>query len=244
MIKKNLFRNKMGIGIVTLSLIALITFSINVWAQTSRSDVFVYVNTMVKASVLQKDLQSAIPGAQIRVFSRNTDFQKAVAEESPEVVIARKNLVQKVNMTPGLQGILNGQQSEVYVLLTVDKAVNVASLDGNSVGAVDEFGRRQTSSFVTEALGVKPTVKRTVKVEDLLALLQFSAADAIFLPRRFTPVLQKSSQLKLIETTVPNASMPLPAVGFASDAVKTHILPQIKNLSGEINQKIGVDSWQ
>lgn len=242
--KKKMSYSKTLLVVVPVVLAALITISLNVWGQAIKPRLFVYVNTMTKASSLQKELQRAVPGAQIKVFSRTRDFQKAVSDESPEAVIARRNLVQGVKMKPGLQGLRNGKKTEAYTLLAVDKRVDASALDGKNVGAVDEFGRRQTSKFVSKSLGVKPMVKRTVKVEDLLALLQFSAAEAIFLPKRFTAVLQKASQLKLVETSLPSASMPLPAVGFVSDEAKALISPSIKKLTGSINQKMGVDSWQ
>ncbi|MBN2715802.1 MAG: hypothetical protein JXX14_08100 [Deltaproteobacteria bacterium] len=243
-IKKNTSFLKTVYRMVPVLLAMLITVSLNVWGQAVKPRLFVYVNTMTKASALQKDLQGALPGAEVKVFSRIRDFEKAVSEESPEAVIARKNLVQSVKLKPGLQGVLNGKNVEPYVLLSVDKSIDASTLGGKNVGAVDEFGRKQTSNFVSKSLGVEPMLKRTVKVEDLLALLQFSAADAIFLPKRFTPILQKSSQLKLVETDLPSATMPLPAVGFASDEVKTAISSSIKSLNGSINQKLGVDSWQ
>ena len=245
MTKRNkLSRHKTLAVLVPVFLAAFITISLNVWGQTIKPRLFVYVSTMTRASALQKELQRALPETQIKVFSRVRDFEKAVADESPEAVIARHNLVKGVKMTPGVQGVLNGQKAEPYVLLSVDKSIDVATLEGKNVGAVDELGRRQTATFVEKSLGVKPMIKRTVKVEDLLALLQFSAADAILLPGRFTSVLQKTSQLKLVETSLPNASMPLPAAGFSSDEAKNAISPLIKKLNGSINEKLGVDSWQ
>ncbi|MBN2526847.1 MAG: hypothetical protein JXR76_10680 [Deltaproteobacteria bacterium] len=229
---------------LSVVLTILITVSLNVWALSVKPRVFVYVSTMTRASTLQKKLQGAMSKTQVKVFSRIRDFKKAVSDESPDAVIARKNLVQGVQMKPGLQGVLNGKKTEAYVLLTVDNSVDITTLNGKNVGAVDELGRRQTASFVEKSLGVKPTVKRTVKVENLLALLQFSAADAIFLPKRLTETLKKSSQLTLVETPVPGASMPLPVAAFASDEATAVVAPAIKELSRSINSILGVDSWQ
>jgi hypothetical protein len=227
-----------------LLVIIIFTLSISVMGDTIKPRVFVYVNTMTKARTLQKQLQSVLSMAEVKVFSRASDFHKAVSDDSPEAVIARKNLVQAVQMQPVLQGMQNGKSSEPYSLLSVDTGVVASSLAGKNVGAVDELGRRETSNFVAESLGVKPKIKRTVKVEDLLALLQFSAAEAVLLPRRLIPALKSSSQLKLVETPLPNAKMALPAAGFASDEARNMLAPSIKSMSKKINDMLGVDSWQ
>ena len=99
--------------------------------------------------------------------------------------------------------------------------------------------------FVAKVLGVstKFKIKRVTKTEDLLPLLQFSAADAILIPKSSVDSIRKKSKLELTVELESPTKVGYPALGFLPKARKGAIEGAIKKLPPQVNAIIGVKRW-
>ena len=116
------------------------------------------------------------------VFGRFRDFEEAVARAQPDAVLALQPLLATLSVTPTLQGLRGDRDWEPYVLMSEEGAAEGGPA-ARVVGVVDLLGRTGTQQLVARLLG-NPSVelRRVTKLEDLLPLLQFSAAQAVLVP--------------------------------------------------------------
>ena len=102
-----------------------------------------------------------------------------------------------------------GKEWEPYLLLMTAAAAaaagtNKPSLAGKTVGIVDLLGRDGTQAFAAAAAGTPDVkVKRVAKIEDLLPLLEFSAADAGVDPQLRGQALHERTRLAMACASCP-----------------------------------------
>jgi hypothetical protein len=210
----------------------------------ARPSVYAYLHTEAKSATLAKSLQDKLPGLSVTVFGRYRDFEEAMASHRPDAVIALQSLLGTQNLPVVLQGIRGDHDWEPYVLLAAAGAVD-GSLSGKLIGVVDVLGREGTQEFVTRLLKTSDVkLKRVTKMEDLLPLLQFSAADAVLVPATLVKSVTERSRLPLRVRELPDARVGLPAVGIVNAKVRDVLVQQIQGLDGETNRTIGVERWK
>ena len=119
------------------------------------------------------------------------------------------------------------------------------ALGGKVIGVVDLLGRDGTQDFVTKLLKTPDLkLKRVTKMEDLLPLLQFSAADAVLVPAASVKSVTERSRLPLKVRELPDAHVGLLAVGILNGKVRYLAIKQIQALDGDTNRTLGVERWR
>ena len=209
-----------------------------------RPTLYVYVHTDSKSATLEKTLQERMPALTITVFGRFRDFEEAMTARRPDGVVALQPLLASQNLPVSLQGLRGEHEWEPYVLLSPGPAVEGA-LNGKVIGVVDLLGRDGTQQFVTRLLKTTDLkLKRVTKMEDLLPLLQFSAADAVLVPAAAVKSVTERSRLPLKVREMPDARVGLPAVGVLNARVRDLMVKQVQGLDGDTNRTLGVEKWR
>jgi hypothetical protein len=213
--------------------------------QDTRPTVFVFLQLDVKSSALEHALQKQLPGLALTVFGRFPDFQAGVAAKLPDAVVAISPLLDLDHTKPALQGVRDGKDWEPYRLVTTAAGPSVhSSWDGKIIGIVDLLGRDATQAFAARAVGSSEVkVKRVVKLDDLLPLLEFSAADGVLVPSSSVKRLTERTRLTLVVRELPGARVGLPALAIRNEKVRAPVIRAIQKLDAETRSLIGIDSW-
>jgi len=218
-------------------------------ADDARPSLFVFLQGDVKSNALEQALQKELPGLAVTVFGRLRDFQDSIASKNPDAIIAIAPLLEQAQAKPSLVGMRGGKEWEPYLLLMTAAAAaaagtNKPSLAGKTVGIVDLLGRDGTQAFAAAATGTPDLkVKRVAKIEDLLPLLEFSAADAVLIPSSAVKRFTERTRLAMAVRELPNARVGLPAVAVRNEKARAVIVQAIQQLEGETRSLLGIDSW-
>jgi hypothetical protein len=210
----------------------------------ARPTLYVFLNTDVKSAVLEKALQAKLPDLTVTVFGRFRDFEEALATKSPDAVLALQPLLAARKLEPILRGVSNGRDVDNYVLLSGGVALE-GSLASRTIGAVDFLGRKGTQEFVAALLQAPDVrVKLVARVEDLLSLLQFSAADAVLVPSDLVKSFAERSRLALHVRQLPGATVGRVRLAVLTPSVTDLVARQVKSLDLATNQMMGIDGWR
>ncbi len=213
-------------------------------APATRPNLYVYLHTDAKSANLESGLREKLPAVNVTVFGRFRDFEEAMTTARPDALLALRALVLSQNLTVSLQGVRGNQDWEPYALLSTG-APMADPLAGKAIGVVDLLGRRGTQDFVAELLGTPDVkLKRVTKLEDLLPLLQVSAADAILISVAEVKSLTERSRLPLARRDLPNGKVGLAAVAVLNPAVRDVVVKAITSLDAESNRTLGVERWR
>ncbi|HEY8923865.1 MAG TPA: hypothetical protein VIU64_05740, partial [Polyangia bacterium] len=151
-------------------------------AQTARPVVHVFLHVDAKSSVVEKTLQQQLPQLSVTVFGRLRDFEERLAASPPDAVLSVGPVLRHHAQAVSLQGYREGKSVEPYLLASINQPME-GSLDGKTIGVVELLGREGTQAYVSDLVkSTRVKIKRVAKVEDLLPLLEFSAADGVLLP--------------------------------------------------------------
>jgi hypothetical protein len=209
-----------------------------------RPTLYVYVHTDAKSASLEKGLQDKLPALEVTVFGRFRDFEEAMGSRKPDGVVAIAPLVASLNVPVVLQGNRGDHDWEPYVLLSPGQPLE-GSLSGKMIGVVDLLGRDGTQDFVTKLLKTPDVkLKRVTKMEDLLPLLQFSAADGVLVPAAAVKSVTERSRLPLRVRELPDARVGLAAVGVVNAKTRDVFIKAFQGLDGTTNQSLGVEKWR
>ena len=212
-------------------------------AQEGRPTLYVFLQLDVKPNVLEQTLQKQLPGMAVTVFGRFRDFQDVVATRRPDAILAIPPLLDLDHTKPTLQGAKGGRDWEAYVLVSAG-ASNPGSLSGKTVGVVDLLGHDGTQAFAASVLKTSDLkVKRVAKIEDLLPLLEFSAADAILIPGSVVKRLTERTRLPLAVHELPGAHVGLPAVAVLRPSIRDTVVHSLQSLDSETKGILGIDNW-
>jgi hypothetical protein len=212
-------------------------------AQGGKPVVHVFLQLDAKSSVVEKTLQGRLSGLGITVFSRFRDFDEAGNAGKPDAVVSIPPVLESRGAKPSLQGMRGGKATEAYVLASVGQPLS-GSLAGKTIGAVDLLSREGTQSFITGLLkSTEVKIKRVAKVEDLLPLLEFSAADGIVLPSSMLAKFMERTRLPVKTRELPGAQVGLPAVAVLNPAVRDAVVSAFQKLDGSTKSMLGIDEW-
>ncbi len=184
----------------SLMMILLIFSACVAWGET----LYVYYPSTLQSLVVQKSVQRTNPDVTVMVFGKYRDFVTKAVADQPEVLLVRDGgLSDFSDYTIKYNAYRNGSNVEKYVLLSVEKAVDLSSITASTVIGVVDFKRRnEMDAFVGQILGVKPTVKHVTKVADLLALFNFGLAEAVLIPESDVAYFKEISNLNFVVTRV------------------------------------------
>jgi hypothetical protein len=86
-------------------------------------------------------------------------------------------------------------------------------------------------------------VKRVSKIEDLLPLLEFSAADGVVSSAATLSRLAERTRIPIKTRSLPEGDVGLPAVAVLSGDVQAAVVAAFQNLDPATNLLLGVDAW-
>jgi hypothetical protein len=205
--------------------------------------VHVFLQLDTKASVLEKTLQAKLPELTVTVFGRFRDFEDGLASGHPDAVVGITPVLLQRGEALTLQGQRGGKSNEPYVLVSVNHPLEGA-LGGKSIGVVDLFGRDGTQAFLNGLLQTSDVkAKRVAKVEDLLPLLEFSAADGIVLPSSMLGQLTERTRLVMKTRELPGPGVGLSAVAVLNPSVREVVVKSFQNLDSTTKHLLGIDAW-
>jgi hypothetical protein len=212
-------------------------------ADGNKPVVDVFLQLDAKSSVVEKTLQEHLPDLAITVFGRYRDFEEGLSSSHPDAILSITPVLVQRGKTPSLQGQRAGKSSEPYVLASVNRPLE-GSLAGKTIGVVDLLGRDGTQTFLSGLLREKDLkVKRVAKIEDLLPLLEFSAADGVVLPSSMLARLLDRTRLAIKTRELPGAPVGLPAVSVLSPAIREIVVGSFQKLDGPTKRLLGIDAW-
>ena len=140
-------------------------------------------------------MSEALPGLDVTVFGRHNDFAEQTRKKPPDALLGPYQcIIPFKEYSVRMEGMYGGTKRERYLLMT--PAGGRVQNDGRmTVGAVDILGKNETESFVARFFSTPPSVRRVIRVEDLLPLLTFGMADAILVPKRFAVFIDHMSSV-------------------------------------------------
>jgi hypothetical protein len=204
----------------------------------------VFLPADVKSGVIEKALQAHLPSLHVVVFGRFRDFESELTAHRPDAVMALEPLLVAQHIPAVLRGLSEGRDSEKYVLLSAGTPLQGA-LDGKTIGVVDFLGRNDTQTFMAAALKTPDVRSKLVtKQEDLLSLLQFSAADAVLIPSTAVKAFAERSRLVFHVREIPGLLVGRAAVGVLRPEARATVVRAIEGLDGVTNRMLGVDAWR
>lgn len=213
-------------------------------AANANSKLYVFVPTEARANVMQESISQSCSNVDVTVFGRARDFSNQLKKAPPAAVLT---LLPVIERNTGLQTVLKGSKGgatvEDYVLVTLEKAVDLNQLSGKKVGVVDVLGRKPMAEFVGQLLQADVKLKRVSKIEDLLPLLSFGAVDSVFIPESIYERIRAKSKQELVATRL-NVKVGLASAAMSTSQPEQSIVECIANLPARINSEMGVDQWK
>ena len=222
---------------------ALLSAPSHVWADAAHPTVYILLQLDAKTAVVEKTLSDHLPGLAVKVFATYRDFDSAVTTGNPDAVVVIPQVLEARGKKATLQGMRDGKDWEPYVLVSVGKPLE-GSLAGKTIGMVDLLGRDGTQAFIAKLVKDKDfKVKRVAKVEDLVSLLEFSAAQALLVPSTMLAALAKHTRLSLKTRDLPDGHVGLPAVAVLNSAAKEAVVKAFHGLDAATKGVLGIDAW-
>jgi hypothetical protein len=134
---------------------------------------------------------------------------------------------------------------ERYVVLTLLSDLKLEQLGQRRIGMVDIVGRALLPELVRSLLGLDrvPSVRRVLKVADLLPLLNLELADAVVVPERFVEELARTSRQQLFALRPENAQLGRASLAFPGGKVAL-VQQGLSRLSPAARRALGIDSWE
>lgn len=211
---------------------------------------YVFMPSNVRPNSMERFISNNCDKLQIQVFGRHRDLRRTVEAAPPDAIltpdpVATSGPYDAYKST--LRGLRDDSTQESYVLVSVDKPVDLKTIDQLAIGAVDLLGRRAMDEFLTSSLGgMKPKkIEPVTKQEELLTILQFQDVDAIFVQKHLVDsYFKKRSKMALVATDLP-VKVNLPVLSVKSeDQNKVDLLMDcLRNLPSSIKNRLGVDNW-
>jgi hypothetical protein len=212
-------------------------------AQAGGIKVYVFAVTSARPHVLQKMLESSLPGMTVTVFGRVGDFSRALEDAPPDAALANPPVLAAFGQKTEIQGSKHGLPHEDYLLVS-ENDVKPDALGGLTIGCLDLLGRKALPAFVAGLLGIvgEPAIQRVTKTEDLLQLLQFKRAEVILIQERFVSDLRARTRMDLKTLRLPSAK--ILRVGIAFPGNRQAVEGPLRALPAAVLEQLGVDHWR
>jgi hypothetical protein len=213
-------------------------------ADVAHPTVYVLLQLDAKLNLVERTLTDHLPGLTVKVFATYRDFDGAAATGNPDALLVLPAMLDARGKKATLQGTRAGKDWERWVLASVGKPLD-GPLAGKTIGMVDLLGRDGTNAFIAQLTKDKDfKVKRVAKVEDLVPLLEFSAAQALLVPSAMMAGFAKHTRLTLAPRELPDGGhVGLPAVAVLNPAAKDAVVKAFNGLDAATKAVLGIDAW-
>ena len=206
---------------------------------------YVFYPSVIRPAVLEDILEKICPNIEVSVFGRYQDFKAKVESDHPSGILTKPQMLsQLTGYSLKYSGVRKGKSEERYVFLSIDKSVDVSSLNQKTIGVVDFLGRKGMEDFVKEIIHGSPKITRVTKIEDLIPLLTFNMADAVLVNESTLAFIKKTSNLNFVTTEIPNATA---GILMFANSKKTGTLDDDKcvvKLPENVLVNLGIEQWK
>jgi hypothetical protein len=208
--------------------------------------IYVFYPSTTRPAVVQQQIGDACGGdVKVTAFARFQDFDDKTRSDLPDIVITKPRVLQHL---PGysirLTGLRNGISEEPCVLLSIGKGVDLDSISGITIGAVDLLGRVGTEKRIAESFKQPVRVNRVIKIEDLLPMLLFNKAQAIFIGEGNIEYLQKATNLKLAVTEIPGCSSGIVVCAVRTGDTNRETAALLRDVFRKTKTVLEIDQWK
>jgi hypothetical protein len=204
---------------------------------------YVFYPTDIRPKKMEKHITQHCPEIDITVFGKIKDFEEQTKRTYPDAILSYAPVIKKNHQySLFVQGLKQGSSKENYVLVSIDKPVEIQQLSSLKVGVLDILGRKAMKSFINTTLGTKVKIARVTKTEDILNLLTFGMVDTLFVSQQRYEKFREKSQLNLIATKL-NIKMDLAILAVKNNESKDIFLNCFNRLGKQTNMLLGVDQW-
>lgn len=205
---------------------------------------YVFTPSRIRPVVLQEQLRDACPGIDIKVFGRHKDFEKQVRAKNPDAVLTKAPVVRHIGgYSVLLRGSRKGSVKEQYVLLSVDKKIDLNEKKP-AIGVFDILGRKEMKKFVGNYFNPVPRMKRVSKMEDLLQLLTFNMAGAVLVPENVVPWFRELSNLNFAVTPVEKMRIDIISLAGKKGAKVERTIEAMKKIDSKTMSLLEVEKWE
>lgn len=207
---------------------------------TPRTRGFFFAPSDAPPRDVEVSLGRALPSWDVTVFGKARDLEMAIEQWSYDVVVAPRPTLDSLGLGITLEGRLSGASTEPYSLVSIGSRVAPGELAGQTVGMLGLMGRRDMKTLCDSILqNGAARLKTVTKYRDLLPLLQFRAARAVILPKRFTHVLTERSELDLVARDLPQGRVGVCSASFRDEQHE----PALRAVGASVLSQLGVDAW-
>ncbi len=95
---------------------------------------YVYAVTPLRARALEQEIEDSMPGVDVTVFGKLSDFKTALEATPPSAALSPKPVLASLNRTADLQGVKAGSDAEQFLLVST-KALTTDMLSSSSTGS-------------------------------------------------------------------------------------------------------------
>jgi hypothetical protein len=206
---------------------------------------YVFYPSVIRPQILQKKISDDLPGVAVTVFGRYVDFAEQVKKSPPDAMLTKPDVIAQFNeFGIMLAGYKNGSSEEPYFLVSTQKEPLPEDIALMNVGTLDFLGRSGMDSLMQRIFPSPPKLKRVTKIEDLLPLLTFGMAEAVFVSERHADYLKKSSNMHFIRKVVPHGEIGIVSLAARKNAPAKKIAFLIRKNPLETSSMFDVEGWK
>jgi hypothetical protein len=207
---------------------------------------YVFYPLTTRPQQVQELLQKSLDDAEVTVFGRVNDLSARVAAAPPDAILAKPLLLKQFDSyTIASNGIRNGSPEETYIIVSIDKPIEIESVHAETViGVIDILGRNAMKTFIHPLFPSEPRLKQVTKVEDLLPLLTFSMADGIMIEEVFLPYFKRTSNLSFKTGSPIKPKSGIIALAYRNDIGTRKIAKKLAEDNLIINKLFEIEKWK
>lgn len=231
-----------GISKTVVILLVIIVHFVN------SQNLYVFYPTFEKPHSIKKNLEDKLPGMNIMVFERYRAFISKVKNQPPEAMIIKTIMNDSPPLSgysAKLNGAVNNSPIEPFVLVSVDRKVDLNAVNENTtIGVIEFLDKPRMKKFILQFFPREPKIKKVTKMKDLLPLLTYSMAQGIVIEKKYINHIKGKSELNFVITPLPESNTGILALAVKNDSdtlVQSSIINNIRALSGS---PLGVDNWK
>lgn len=204
---------------------------------------YIYNPSYTKAHAMQKKIGAICPSLEVHVYGKAKDFKKHILSSAPDATISLPDVIKPYTVYKTLlEGQREQSQLESYYLVSLGNALSVSELSKKKIGVIDLLGRKAMRAFIRSLLG-DVAIKRVGKAEDLLPLLNFNGADALFISDSDLTDLKEVTRLKL-KVTRTDIRLGLPVVSYLKQSDRDVISDCVSRFDPVVNNYLRVEKWR
>lgn len=205
---------------------------------------YVFYPAAVRPYVLQKGISGLAPGLGVTAFGRYADFEDEVNARPPDAILSLPEVIGALEgYSVAVASRRNGDSVEPYLLLSLEKAVDLSGIAGSTIGIVDFLGRNGMRKYLAGIFQPPPASKTVAKVEDLLPLLTFRMVESILVTASQAAHIQEASRLPFVRTEVPGGKAGTVCLAIRKGASAPKAIAALNAMDAELRNHLGGVQW-